>query len=141
LEQLGHVVARRTQPADGVNPAKPDILLVDTTGELASWYLCASVVFIGTSLCAKGGQNPAEPVTEGVPVVFGPNMQNFATLVKSFLDAEAAIEIQDAATLQQAVRRLLESPELRTSMADKAAKCLAVHRGATTRTVKILCLL
>jgi 3-deoxy-D-manno-octulosonic-acid transferase len=138
LEQLGHVVARRTQPADGVNPAKPDILLVDTTGELASWYLCASVVFIGKSLCAKGGQNPAEPVTVGVPVVFGPNMQNFATLVKSFLDAEAAIEIKDAATLQQAVRRLLESPELSASMADKAAKCLAVHRGATTRTVKIL---
>src|ERR1051325_3473978 len=36
-------------------------LLVDTTGELTSFYGQATVIFVGKSLAAKGGQNPIEP--------------------------------------------------------------------------------
>jgi 3-deoxy-D-manno-octulosonic-acid transferase len=135
LEQAGMKVARRTQPGSVENP---DLLLVDSTGELASWYHCASVVFIGKSLMAKGGQNPAEAVTARVPVVFGPNMQNFASLVSSFLRANAAIEVSDAETLEAAMDQLLRSPELRDSLSQAATECLAIHRGATRRTVGIL---
>ena len=135
LEQNGFKVARRTQPGSVENP---NLLLVDTTGELASWYHCATVVFIGKSLMAKGGQNPAEPIAAGVPVVFGPEMQNFASLVSSLLRANAAMEVSDSGTLQTAFDELLRSAELRDKMAKAAAGCLAVHRGATRRTVGIL---
>lgn len=135
LEQTGLKIACRTQPG---SVEKPDLLLVDTTGELASWYHCATVVFIGKSLMAKGGQNPAEAVAAGVPVVFGPDMQNFASLAAAFLRANAAIEVADAGTLQAALDQLLRSPELRRSMTKAAAECLEIHRGATLRTVEIL---
>ncbi len=135
LEQAGFQVARRTQPG---TIEKPDLLLVDTTGELSNWYRCATAVFIGKSLMAQGGQNPAEAVAAGVPVVFGPNMQNFASLASSFLRAKAAIEVTDAGTLEAAWNELLQSPELRTKMSQAAAQCLAVHRGATARTVQII---
>jgi 3-deoxy-D-manno-octulosonic-acid transferase len=135
LEQAGFQVARRTQPGA---IEKPDLLLVDTTGELSNWYRCATTVFIGKSLMAQGGQNPAEAVAAGVPVVFGPNMQNFASLVSSFLRAKAAIEVTDAGSLEAAWDELLRSPELRTKMSHAAAECLAVHRGATARTVEII---
>jgi 3-deoxy-D-manno-octulosonic-acid transferase len=111
---------------------------VDTTGELANWYRCASVVFIGKSLLSEGGQNPAEAVTAGVPVVFGPNMQNFASLVSSFLEAKGAMEICDADSLESALDQLLSSPELRQSMVQSAAACLEIHRNATHRTVGII---
>jgi len=135
FEKSGLSVARRTQPPPD---KKPDVLLVDTTGELRDWYACATVVFIGKSLTARGGQNPAEPAAAGVPVVFGPNMQNFATLTSQFLRHGGAIEVTDAGTLLHAVNRLLRDPALRAEMAANAVRCLAVHRGATERTVKLL---
>jgi len=135
LEKTGLRIARRTQASP---PEDPDVLLVDTTGELRDWYACATVVFIGKSLCARGGQNPAEPVTAGVPVVFGPNMQNFATLARQFLRHEGAIEVHDEESLKSAVSNLLNDPALRSSMARNASLCLDVHRGATARTVAAL---
>jgi len=135
LEKLGLRVARRTQPGGG---GRPDVLVVDTTGELRDWYACATVVFIGKSLTARGGQNPAEPVAAGVPVVMGPNMQNFATLAGQFLRHEWALEAADAGSLRLAVDRLLSDAGLRARMAANAAACLEVHRGATLRTVAAL---
>ena len=132
LEGLGLSVARRTQP---VPPNIPDVLLVDTTGELRDWFACASVVFMGKSLCARGGQNPAEPVSAGVPVVFGPHMENFPTLSRQFLRHGGALEVADAESLRAAAARLLADPELRATMADNARQCLAVHEGATARTI------
>ena len=111
---------------------------MDTTGELRDWYACATVVFVGKSLCAKGGQNPAEPVAAGVPVVFGPNMQNFATLAGQFLRHGGAVGVRDEPSLRAAIGRLLDDPRLRAKMTGQAARCLAVHRGATARTVAAL---
>ena len=135
MERLGLKVARRTQSDQHT---RPDVLLVDTTGELVSWYLCATVVFMGKSLCDRGGQNPAEPLAAGVPVVFGPHMRNFASLVQGLLRNQAAMEISDEATLQVAVESLLSSPEKRNAMVRRGVKCLEIHRGATDRTVSLL---
>ncbi|MBE2205826.1 MAG: 3-deoxy-D-manno-octulosonic acid transferase [Chthoniobacterales bacterium] len=132
LEKSGFQVALRTRPPTS---GKSDLLLVDTTGELRDWFACATVVFMGKSLCAKGGQNPAEPVAAGVPVVFGPYMQNFATLSRQFLRHGGAREVSDAQTLQEAVACLLADPLLRETMAANARGCLEVHQGATARTV------
>ena len=132
LEKSGLKVALRTQPAPS---EPPDLLVVDTTGELRDWYACATVVFVGKSLCAKGGQNPAEPVAVGVPVVFGPHMQNFSTLSRQFIRHRGAIEITDAESLRAAVDQLLENPDLRAATAANARKCLEVHQGATARTI------
>ena len=71
LQSSGFRLARRTSAPDGI---APDVLILDTTGELRDWYACADVVFIGKSLCGSGGQNPVEPVLSGRPVVFGPHM-------------------------------------------------------------------
>ncbi len=135
LAQTGLRLARRTEPGAVENP---DALLVDTTGELAGWYRCATVVFIGKSLMARGGQNPVEPVEAGAPVVFGPNMQNFASLADAFLRAGGAVRISDAGELEDAVDRFLRSPELRGESTLAARRCLEVHRGATLRTIDLL---
>jgi 3-deoxy-D-manno-octulosonic-acid transferase len=135
LERMGLKVARRTRLETSI---KPDVLLVDTTGELVSWYHCATVVFIGKSLCDCGGQNPAEPITAGVPVIFGPHMRNFASLVQGLLRTQAAIEIHDEASLQSAVESLLSAPETRAAMVKRGIRCLEIHRGATARTISLL---
>ncbi len=120
---------------------KPDLLLVDTTGELRDWYTLATIVFVGKSLCARGGQNPAEAITAGAPVLFGPHMQNFATLARQFLTANAAVEISDTSSLVQAAASLIRDPQQRARMVRSARACLQVHAGATSRTCAELAML
>ena len=48
-------------------PTAPDVLLVDTTGELMGFYACATVVFVGKSLTNHGGQNVIEPALLSKP--------------------------------------------------------------------------
>ena len=71
-----------------------ECLLVNTTGELRFFYEPASVVFIGKSLTAIGGQNPIEPGAQGKAMVFGPNMQNFTDITRSFLKKDAAVQVR-----------------------------------------------
>src|SRR5947208_1073730 len=73
-----------------------DCILLDTTGELQRWYGIATIVFVGKSLTAQGGQNPVEPIMAGKPVVFGPHMENFATLAKALVLKKGAIQVRDA---------------------------------------------
>ena len=135
LESLGLRVARRTQ-ASGLE--NPDVLVVDTTGELREWYACATVVFIGKSYFAKGGQNPAEPIAAGVPVVFGPHMQNFASLTQQLLRENGAFEVRSPDDLVATVGRLLFDPALRCQASANATNALAFHRGAASRTCEKL---
>lgn len=115
-----------------------DCLVLDTTGELSRWYHVATVVFVGKSFSARGGQNPIEPILAGKPVLFGPHMENFQTLARSLLAHEAAIQVRDETTFREEVARLLRSPELRASLVQRADIVLAPHRGATERTAAFL---
>ena len=140
LEQMEKRGFRATLRSGGTREGRPDILIVNTTGELRDWYACATVVFIGKSLAtsARGGQNPAEAIVAGKPVIFGPKMQNFASLANQLVAGGGAVQVNDAGALSEAVAALLNDPILRERMVEEAAKCLDVHCGATRRTVEIL---
>jgi 3-deoxy-D-manno-octulosonic-acid transferase len=135
LRRHGLRVARRTTP---LHESAPDVLLIDTTGELADWYHIATVVFIGKSMTAHGGQNPVEAITAGKPVIFGPYMDNFAALCKQLLKQNAAMCARDRKELAMSVQRLLSEPLLRESMIAQAARVLAPNRGATVRTADFI---
>jgi len=134
LRPLDLRIARRTE--DTRAPA--DVLIVNTTGELRDWYHLATVVFIGKSLSAHGGQNPVEPVLAGKPVVFGPHMENFQAIVARWREAEAAVQVADAAELRTRLAELLAQPERRIELARRASEIVAAHAGATARTVAVL---
>ena len=50
-----------TESGRGKYVGEPQCLLVNTTGELKFFYEQATVIFVGKSLSAHGGQNPIEP--------------------------------------------------------------------------------
>src|SRR6266705_3273987 len=87
--------------------ADADCILLDTTGELQRCYGIATVVFVGKSLTAHGGQNPVEPIFADKPVVFGLHMENFAMLAKRLVSNNGAIQIADTDSLEDAVAELL----------------------------------
>jgi 3-deoxy-D-manno-octulosonic-acid transferase len=116
----------------------PNTLLVNTTGELRDWYDQATVVFVGKSLTAHGGQNPAEAVAAGKAVVFGPNMENFSSLAAQLVREGGALQVADATALERKVRELLSYAEKRSQLATNGARCLEAHYGATARTSRAL---
>ena len=141
LAPLGLPLARRTALApDTTQPAafNPALLLVDTTGELRDWYTLATVVFIGKSLTATGGQNPVEPVLAGKPVIFGPHMENFAPIVTRWLAADAALQIHDPTELRAQLATLLADAPRRDTLAERARAIASIHIGATARTAEVL---
>ena len=120
LDRVGLRVALRA--GEERAPENPDTLLVNTTGELRDWYDQATVVFVGKSLTAHGGQNPAEAVAAGKAVVFGPNMENFSSLAAQLVREGGASQVADAAELEQKLRELLSHAEKRDELASNAAR-------------------
>ena len=115
-----------------------ECLLVNTTGELRFFYEHATVVFVGKSLTAIGGQNPIEPGALGKAIVFGPNMQNFADATRSFVAQNGAMQVADAAALESAVADLLADEARRTELGRNALRVVAENHGALDRTVEMI---
>jgi len=115
-----------------------DCLLVNTTGELRYFYEHASVVFVGKSLTAEGGQNPIEPGALGKAMVFGPNMQNFADVVKNFVAQNGAVQVRDAKELESAVGDLLADAPRRAQLGQNALRVVRENLGAIERTVDMI---
>jgi 3-deoxy-D-manno-octulosonic-acid transferase len=120
------------------NEGEMDCLLVNTTGELRFFYPCATVVFVGKSITATGGQNPIEPGALGKAMVLGPNMQNFADITRNFVTQNGAIQVSDAAGLEDAIAGLLADENRRTELGRNAQRVVHENLGAIDRTVGMI---
>ena len=119
-------------------PGKIDCLIVNTTGELRYFYEHATIIFIGKSLAAQGGQNPIEPGALGKAMVFGPNMQNFAEVVREFLEQKGAVQVRDPAELERVLGELLADESRREQLGRNALKVVHENLGAIDRTVDMI---
>ncbi len=124
---------RTSPPADGL-----DCLLVNTTGELKFFYEPATVVFVGKSLTAFGGQNPIEPGAQEKAIVFGPNMQNFADITRAFLKKNAAVQVNSPDELERVLGELLADARRRAALGRAALEVVAENLGAVERTVEMI---
>lgn len=118
--------------------ASPEILLLDTIGELAGIFELADVVFVGGSLVPTGGHNLLEPAYWGKPILFGPHMENFRDIAQAFLEAGAAVRVRNPQELARSVHELLQDDGGRKKMGDRARKLLDQGSGATQRTMEQL---
>ena len=119
----------------GAADASARVLLVDTTGELGSWWGTAAIAFVGGSLDGvRGGQNMLEPAAYAASVCFGPHTRNFRDEVRRLLAAEAAVVVADGPALMDFVRSCLETEGYAASLGRRAAGLVASQRGSTTAT-------
>lgn len=138
--QLNALPLRVTLTSEALtsDAADMDCILLDTTGELQRWYDIATVVFIGKSLTAHGGQNPVEPILAGKPVVFGPHMENFATLANTLVSNNAAMQANDTESLERMLGELLRDSQSRKRLVENAHAALNEHKGGTARTARLI---
>lgn len=138
LQALGLEPRLRSSLANEPHQGAGNALVVDSTGELRAWQYLATVVVVGKSFLGIGGQNPAEAVVAGRPVVFGPHMENFTALKDLLLTHEGAAKVGDFAALENLLPELLRASESRDRMALAGLKALQPHEGATARTADML---
>ena len=115
-----------------------DCLLVNTTGELRFFYEHSTVVFVGKSISAKGGQSPIEPGALGKAMVFGPNMQNFAAIAAAFVRENGAIQVKSSEQLESAIHELLLDGQRREMLGKNALRVVHQNRGAIDRTIDMI---
>ena len=113
-------------------------LVVNTTGELRDFYTHATVVFVGKTLTAEGGQNPIEPGALGKAMVFGPNMQNFEAIAAAFVSARGARQEPNAEAVERSIGELLDSPEERAELGRNALEVVRQNQGSIERTLEMI---
>jgi 3-deoxy-D-manno-octulosonic-acid transferase len=139
ITSRGLTSQRRTESVVATSPATlPDVLLLDSIGELAGLYRFASAAFVGGTLVPRGGQNPLEPARFGVPVVVGPSMENFREIAHAFDGASAWRRASDAATLAAAWGDWLANPELAREVGARGRALVEANRGALERTLALI---
>jgi len=140
LKSAGISVVRRSQLGDVIREQKQSrVLLLDTMGELAALYGLASAAFVGGSLDPDvGGHNPLEVLNQGVPLVMGPHVRNFADLVNELVAAGAMEQADSAEMACEIINNILKYPAGKTTRQDAAEKVLRRHRGALDRTLDLI---
>jgi len=133
---FGFVTATRSEDT----LARPDTqcFVIDTLGELVRFLGAADVAFVAGSLDPIGGHNVLEPAALGVPVIVGPNTFNFQEVTDLMLERQAALRIQDAEGLAQALQKMLGDAALRARMGEAARCMVESERGAVARTLAIV---
>ena len=146
LDRLADVIAvfdepllLRSEVRNGRRPAGERVFVLDTVGELATFYALADVAVIGGSFYpGVNGHNPLEPAALGVPTVFGPYMRNFIDPANELLAYGGAWQATDPAALLPGLRRLLADPQERMRMAASGKTAVLANQGAIARTLDLL---
>jgi len=129
---------RRTDLGKGgrklsVQLASPEILLLDSIGELAGIFELADLVIMGGSLVPTGGHNLIEPAYWGKAIIFGPHMENFRDVAQLFLQVGAGVQVRNPRGLTRQALELLDDTPRRLQLGERARHVLAQASGATER--------
>lgn len=140
IEKAGfQCLRKRMLPADATAPSDGgSVILADTTGELMGFYGNADIVFVGKSLCEHGAQNMIEPCLCGAVTLVGPHTENFRSVMADLLEAEALVQVQDAAQLEQEIIRFLDDPAARHAIGERATAAVTRRTGVVASVVRTL---
>ncbi len=134
--QRGMSVVRRTESRACAEST--DVFLVDTMGELLSFFSVADVAVVCGSFTAVGGHNPLEPASLSVPVLTGPQFFNFKAVYDRLIDRGGAAVVDDAAQLTNELGTLFKNPEVRKQRGVQAFRAAQEDRGAVGRLLALL---
>jgi len=128
----------RTDLLNTDHGSSPDVVIVDTLGELRRLYAVADVVFVGKSLVNLGGQNPLEPAALGKAILFGPHMFNFELIARTLIREGGAVEVASEIELLARAHELLGNPARCDALGERAYEVYVRNRGAVDRTLNVL---
>jgi len=127
----GFVTHQRT--IDETLQATTEVFVLDTMGEMMSFYSASDMAFVGGSFVAIGGHNPIEPAALSLPVVMGPEIYNFEAICGQLIEAEGMQIAKDRDELIQVLSQWMADPDKARLAGSSAAAVVASGRGAVAR--------
>jgi 3-deoxy-D-manno-octulosonic-acid transferase len=139
VKERGWQTARRSQLlGENSRGVQLDVLVLDTIGELARFYSLGNFAFIGGSLVDSGGHNPLEAAQRGLPVIFGPHMENFKEIGTILIESGGGCQISTEAELFEQIKSWLVAPTKCKEQGKSAQGALEAHRGAVARSLEVI---
>jgi 3-deoxy-D-manno-octulosonic-acid transferase len=135
LRSSGIPFHRRADLSAPAVPAAP-ITLIESTGQLRELWAIADFAFVGGSLAPRGGQNLAEPAGCGLPLCFGPHVENFQRMAEQFLTAGAAVRVNSRDELLACLGAWLNDPADAARLGAAARQLVAGQTAALEQTVR-----
>jgi 3-deoxy-D-manno-octulosonic-acid transferase len=117
-----------------------DVVLVDTTGELERLALAGDLAFIGKSFGKNGGgQNPLDAAFAGLPMVYGPHMSNFKSIVQALEAEGVAAVVHNEEELYGRFSELIKNSLLRQELSQRLREWVQRQTGATEKVYAKIC--
>jgi 3-deoxy-D-manno-octulosonic-acid transferase len=136
LQQSGLRYHIRTS---GLAIAPVDVALADTTGELRRLTQLAEIVFIGKSTSPHTeGQTPVEAAALAKPMIVGPGMANFKTIVSELVQLNAVVQLKTSDQLSNTLLSILKDEGKQHALASNAYSWYSQNGGAVERTIKVI---
>jgi 3-deoxy-D-manno-octulosonic-acid transferase len=139
LRRLGCAYTKKTLLGAPPRQPAPEVLLLDTIGDLAELYSIGTIIFIGGSLISHvGGHNVLEPASHSKPVLFGPHMANFSEIAGNLIRRNAALQVAGTGDFIRLAAQLLDNPERCRQMGETAAAIIRENSGAVQKCISAL---
>lgn len=121
------------QRSKGDSKTEVDICLADTTGELSVLTSLADIAFIGKSLSPNnGGQSPLDAASRGVPIVYGPRMNNFREICSALEANKCVAKVSDGTQAISAIVNLAKDSAKREEMSNNLLQWHKTNCGASS---------
>ena len=114
------------------------VIVVDTIGLLTKLYAVADIAFVGGSLVNCGGHNPLEPAALSKPIIFGPDMSDFAETSKMLVESGGAVRVQNAESLYETFANLLGNRTKSQNMGKRVFQVYSANSGAVKKTIGVV---
>jgi len=105
------------------------VILIDSIGILLSLYYYADFVFVGGGY-KQNVHNVLEPAVYGLPILFGPKIQNSQEAL-SLIEEGSATVIYNKKDAYKVIKKLIVDDEHRNSLGNISAKFVRENVGAT----------
>jgi 3-deoxy-D-manno-octulosonic-acid transferase len=129
--------SRGAQPA-AAGGSRPNVVILDSRGELASVYQEATVAFVGGTLVPVGGHNLLEPAGWGKPVLFGPYTDHCVEIANLLVQADGGRRVSTVEDLTAQLQRLLDHHQERIRMGEAAQSMVRQNQGALKATIEAI---
>lgn len=119
-------------------PPEHTVFLLDTLGELQTFYAAADVAFVAGSLVPIGGHSLLEPALLGLPILSGPYTHNGQDIADLLAHSGALRIVRSRDELAQRVRDDFADADAARELGARGQATVAHSRGAVDRIMALV---
>ncbi|ROU02950.1 3-deoxy-D-manno-octulosonic acid transferase [Histidinibacterium lentulum] len=127
-----------TRTGTGLPSEMHQAFVVDTEGELGTWYRLAPVTCMGGTFETGGGRSPYEPAALGSAVLHGPMTAPHDGAYRRLMRGRATRSVTDPRGLGAALGEIL-APDRSAALAHAAWSTLSAGAPVTNRLMDLIC--